>query len=373
MTPAADDPREALRQAVNEATQDGTVAGLVLAAADATGTRLGCVAGHAALLPQAEAMAVDTLFDLASLTKVLSTTLVALRLWDRGQLDLDEPLRAAAPGRYPTEKGALTPRLLLTHTAGLPPFVPFQRHFPPTAPDPERVRDEVLARVREVPLATRPQANVVYSDLGLVLLGDLIECRTGTRLDRLFAAEVAAPLGLRDTFYIHRQSPLPEAIRPPADFAATECCAWRQTLVRGQVHDENAFLLLGVAGHAGLFGTASDVMTIAEELLRALTQPSRLLSRAAAEAMTTPQPVTGGDPRGLGWALNAPGSSCGHGFSARAFGHTGFTGTSCWIDPDLGNVVVLLANRVHPTRDNDRFLSWRPRCHDLAMAALGQD
>jgi CubicO group peptidase (beta-lactamase class C family) len=360
-----------LRQAADEATQDGTVAGLVLVAANAAGTRQACVAGHAALLPQPEAMTFDTLFDLASLTKVLSTTLVALRLCDRGQLDLDEPLSAAAPGRYPADKGALTPRLLLTHTAGLPPFVPFQRQFAPASPDPARVREEVLARIRHVPLATRPNAAMVYSDLGLVLLGDLIESRTGIRLDRLFAAEVAAPLGLRNTFYIHGLSPLPEAVRPPTAFAATENCAWRRVVVRGQVHDENAFLLLGVAGHAGLFGTASDVMTVAEELLRALTQRSPLLSRSAAEAMTTPQPGVGGSPRGLGWALNTPGSSCGRRFTTRAFGHTGFTGTSCWIDPELGACVVLLANRVHPTRDNERFLAWRPGCHDLTMEALG--
>jgi CubicO group peptidase (beta-lactamase class C family) len=293
-----------------------------------------------------------------------------MRLWDRGGIDLDRPLAQQAPGRYPSDKAALTPRLLLAHAAGLPPHVPFQHQLPPAASDPDRVREEVLAQVRQVPLAGPPGISTVYSDLGMILLGDLLEALLGMPLDQAFETEIAAPLGLRHTFYVHLTRPAARAVRPPEAFAATEACTWRGRVVRGQVHDENAFLLQGVAGHAGLFSTAREVAVLANEILAALAGGRALLSQRAAAEMATPQVIGGECSRALGWGRNGPDASCGSRFSARALGHTGFTGTSVWLDPERDRYVVLLANRVHPSRDNDRFLDLRPTLHDLAVDEL---
>lgn len=353
--------------AAAQAVTDGTVAGMVVALGRSGEVTYCRAFGHAALVPTRQAMAEESLFDLASLTKVLATTTLTMRLWDRGGIDLDRSLGSLAPGRYPGDKAGLTPRLLLAHAAGLPPHVPFQHQFPPDAGAPDRVREEVLARARQVPLAQPPGTATVYSDLGMILLGDLLEALLGMPLDRAFESEVAAPLRLRNTFFIDLTRPLTKAVRPPEAFAATERCAWRGRLVRGQVHDENAFLLRGVAGHAGLFSTAGEVAVLAGEILASLAGDGALLSQRAAREMLTPQPIAGTATRALGWGLNGPGSSCGSRFSPRAFGHTGFTGTSVWLDPEDQRFVVLLANRVHPSRDNDRFLRFRPILHDLAV------
>lgn len=363
-------PDRDLSLAAAQAVWDGTVAGMVIALGQ-SGKVVYCRAfGQAALMPTRQAMTEETLFDLASLTKVLATTTLTMRLWDRGGIDLDRPLGFLAPGRYPSDKAALTPRLLLAHAAGLPPHVPFQHQFPPDASDPDRIREEVLERIRQEPLADLPGISTVYSDLGMILLGDLLEALLGMPLDQAFETEVAAPLGLRHTFYVHLGRPLAKAIRPPEAFAATEECPWRGRVVRGQVHDENAFLLQGVAGHAGLFSTAREVAVLAGEILAALAGGGVLLSRRAATAMATPQSIGGESSRALGWGRNGPGASCGSRFSPRALGHTGFTGTSVWLDPEHDRFVVLLANRVHPSRDNDRFLDLRPMLHDLAIDEL---
>jgi CubicO group peptidase (beta-lactamase class C family) len=223
--------------------------------------------------------------------------------------------------------------------------------------------------VRETPLACAPGAETRYSDLGFILLGELLELLAGEGLDRLCERRLFAPLGLRQTFFVHLDDPLPLARLPEQAFAATEQCPWRNRLICGQVHDENAYLLRGVAGHAGLFSTLGEVQALARLLLGCLAGHSPLLRAETLAAFIRRQELVPGSSRALGWDTPSTGTTCGRYFSPRAFGHTGFTGTSIWIDPEDGRFVVLLSNRVHPTRDNPQFQELRPRLHDLVMAA----
>jgi CubicO group peptidase (beta-lactamase class C family) len=309
----------------------------------------------------------STRFDLASLTKVLATTLLCMLRWQQSRLDLDSELGAFLPSYYPPELAGLTPRLLLTHTAGLPPFVRLCETFEPDPADGEAARRRALEQILSTPLVRQPATESQYSDLGLIILGDLLEQLEGQTLDRLCERDLYAPLGLAQTWFVHLDSPLPNVSRDPAEFASTEDCPWRGRVVRGQVHDENAYILRGVAGHAGLFSTVDDLTVLAAELAR----PGQLLEPRTVRAFTARQEVVSGSDRALGWGTASPGASCGSRMSARAFGHTGFTGTSLWIDGDTGLWVVLLSNRVHPSRENTAFLTLRPVLHDLIVEHLG--
>jgi CubicO group peptidase (beta-lactamase class C family) len=269
----------------------------------------------------------DTIYDLASLTKVF-TAVVVLSLVERGLVELDEQV-----GRYLPEFGKpeVTVRALLTHTSGLPGDVDVTRQ-----PDPASRFAAILA----TPLAARPGTRFVYSDVGFVVLGVLAERVTGRPLDALVGSTITGPLGMRDTMF-----------RPPAAIvsrvAATEYMPWTgRGVVRGQVHDELGYVLGGVSGHAGLFSTAAELALFAQ----ALTGGRILGKPTVATMLTNANPDLGARAaHGLGVELNQSwymGSLAG----PRTFGHTGFTGTSLVVDPDRGALVVLLSNRVHPDR-----------------------
>ena len=260
--------------------------------------------------------------------------------------------------------------MCLVHAAGFPPSVTFYKGLPPESDAPEVRRQSVLDQVRRTDLIYPPGCESQYSDLGMILFGDLLEQLSGMSLDHLYQERVAAPLKLTDTFFIHLDRPLPHARRPPESFAATEECAWRSRIVRGQVHDENAYLLRGVAGHAGLFSSVSDLQKLSCTLLAAMSGESDFLTPSTLELFTRRQGLVPGSDRALGWGTPIPGASCGRHFSPRAIGHTGFTGTSIWIDPERERFVILLTNRVHPSRQDTGFLSFRPQLHDLVVEAL---
>lgn len=360
----------AIDAALERAIAQQITPGAVLAVGQ-DGQRLYCRArGHASLVPFPQPMQEETLFDLASLTKVLATTILAMRCYETGILELDRPLGDSLPAHYPPDKATLTPRLLLLHAAGFPAHIPFYRELSPEPEDPATQRGEVLLQIRQTPLAYPPGTETRYSDLGMILLGEFIEQLVATSLDRFFEAQVAEPLGLQHTFFIHLDAPLSKARRAADQFAATERCTWRDALIRGAVHDENACLLRGVAGHAGLFSTITDLQILATTLLNGLAGRDPFLSADTLEFFTARQEIVPGSERALGWGTPAPGASCGQHFSPRAFGHTGFTGTSVWLDPLRDRYVILLTNRVHPTRDNTRLLDFRPRFHDLIIETL---
>lgn len=314
--------------------------------------------GWAQLYPERRVMAPDTLFDLASLTKVMATLPAVLVLLERGALRLDDPVSLYLPEFAGEGREEVRLRHLLTHTAGLPAGVPLWQ-------DPGD-RASRIRRACQAPLLAPPGTRVIYSDVGFILLGEVVERVAGRPLDRFVQDHVLQPLGLREA----RFNP-PPAVRPRC--AATE---YREALGRylcGEVHDENAAALDGVAGHAGLFATAAEVAAYGQMWLAGGSLGGvQILSPAAVAAATRDQTPGLQEARGWGWLVVRPGSeglSCGDLFSPGSFGHTGFTGTSLWVDPARELVVVLLTNRVHLGR-TDHILRLRPRFHNAVAAAV---
>ncbi len=305
----------------------------------------------------------ETLFDLASLTKPLATTLCLMRLAEEKRVAIAGPLADYLPTFGRGDKARVKIAHLLRHTSGLPDHRPFFRELL-LLPAGERAA-ALEEKIRREPLLFPPGARTLYSDLGFFLLGRVVERLTGKRLDSAAAELVYRPLELeREVFF------LPAGVPPPRRrFAATERCPFRGRLLRAEVHDENAWALGGVAGHAGLFGTASGVFRLVEELRRAREGRGRLFSAKIALAFSRRKPP-GSRPLGFD-APQLPEPSCGRGFSAASLGHLGFTGTSFWLDPARGLAVVLLTNRVHPSRENLRLRDFRPALHDAVVGALG--
>ena len=297
-----------------------------------------------------------TLWDLASLTKVVGTTSAVMQLVEAGRLALDAPVQRYLPQWTGRHRERVTIRHLLTHSAGLPSWRPLHKE--------STSAEGALALALATELDTVPGARMVYSDLGIVVLSQVVERVTGQPLDAWLAREVFEPLGMRETMY--RPAPaLRERIAP------TEWDPWRQRHLRGEVHDENAFALGGVAGHAGLFSTAHDLARFARMYLnRGTLDGRRVLPAAMLDTFTRVQ-----DPalshRALGWETPTGRNSAGTLLSARAFGHTGFTGTSLWMDPGRDLFVLLLSNRVNPSRQNTRISAVRVRLADAAATVLG--
>ncbi len=290
--------------------------------------------GYGRLTWQADAPAVSdqTIYDLASLTKVVATTSAIMVLVDEGKLDLDAPVRHYIPAFSGGAKDRVTVRHLLTHRAGLPAGRDLWR----SAASPVEARRQVL----ESRLFCEPGACYEYSDLGADVLGFVAETVSGERLDRFVAARVFAPLGMTDTHF-----------RPAAELrgriAPTELAPPRGYPLRGEVHDENAYALGGVAGHAGLFSTAADLSIFAQTLLNGgVYRGVRVFSDSTVRQFTRRAAGT----RALGWDTCAKNSACGEMMGESAFGHTGFTGTSLWLDPEQRMFVLLLTNRVYDAR-----------------------
>lgn len=304
--------------------------------------------------PSAPAATLDTVFDLASMTKVIATTTIAMRLIDEGRLTLDAPVSRWIADWQGADRRMVTVADLLEHASGLTAHLPFYRDH--------TGRTDFEHAISTLPLEYPPRTRSIYSDLGFILLGFLAtDAASGAGLDRQFS-DITHHLQLGDIRY-----------RPPSDWhprtAPTEVEPWRGRLLRGEVHDENGWALGGVAGHTGLFGTAPAVGRFARALLQTLTGRAGLAQPATLTRFLTPTTVPGSS-RALGWDTMLPTSSCGRRLSADAVGHTGFTGTSLWIDPRQDLYVVLLTNRVYPTRANQGILAVRPALHDAVVEAL---
>ena len=306
--------------------------------------------------PDAPAVTVDTIYDVASLTKVVATTTMAMILVDEERLDLDAPVRDFLPRFQGPGKDAVTVRQLLTHSSGVDWWAPLYEEVAGKA--------AYLERIQAMDLAYQPGTRSLYSDLGLILLGEVLERAAGQPLDVFARERVFAPLGMDDTLY-----------RPGEDLRAriapTEDDPWRGRVLRGEVHDENAHALGGVAPHAGLFSTAPDLARFARMIVNGgVLEHRRVVSRWTVGAFTRRAGVPE-STRALGWdTKSAEGSSAGTLFSPSSFGHTGFTGTSIWIDPERELFVILLTNRVHPTRENQLIREVRPAVADAVVRAL---
>jgi serine-type D-Ala-D-Ala carboxypeptidase len=299
----------------------------------------------------------STVYDLASLTKVVGLTTAAMLAVDAGRLELDQPVQHYVPAFQGAGKEVVTVRHLLTHSSGLPAWRALYREA--------STRAEAIALADSTPLDTVPGARAVYSDIGAIVLTQVVEAALGEPIDRALASRVFGPLGLEHTRYL-----------PPASWcdriAPTEHDPWRGRVLRGEVHDENAARLDGVSGHAGLFSTAEDMLRFAEWLLQseAGDAPAPRLSSGVIREFTRAQNVVPGSSRALGWDTPSEGGSAGTRLSPGSFGHTGFTGTSIWLDPERRLAIVLLSNRVHPTRDNPRWGPVRAQIADLVVATL---
>jgi len=320
--------------------------------------------GRRAVQPSPEAMTEDTIFDLASLTKVVATTTSVMKLVEEGRIRLNDPVAQFIPefGRY--GKSGITIRQLLTHTSGLRPDLELEVEF--------HGADEAIRRASDEVLASPPGERFVYSDINFFLLGDIVRRVSGETLDRYSKTRIFEPLGMKETAFLP-----PESWRPR--IAPTEACAtlaWPCTgsvsFLRGVVHDPTSRRMDGVAGHAGLFSTAADLSRFCRMLLGGGRLGTvRILSPATVARMTAPStPAEMRAVRGLGWDIDSSYSSNrGELFPIGSFGHTGFTGTSLWLDPASGGYVVFLSNRVHPDGKGD-VTALRGKVATVAAAAL---
>jgi CubicO group peptidase (beta-lactamase class C family) len=302
-----------------------------------------------------------TIYDLASLTKVVGLTSAAFLLLADGRLDLEERVSTYLPEFGGPGKSDVTVRHLLTHTSGLPPWIPL--HLETDGPQ------TAIERVLAEDLESDPGSQYAYSDLGAIVMTQVVERVAGEPLDVFLERRLFGPLGMRDTRF-----------RPPPAWvdriAPTERDAWRGRLVRGEVHDENAFHLGGVSGHAGLFSSALDLSRFALWILDAyhdrLGGREPTLPADLVRSLVAVQPGPAGSTRAIGWDTPTPGggASSGRLLSPASFGHTGFTGTSIWIDTERDLFIILLTNRVHPTRENRALLPLRGEIADMVIRAL---
>jgi serine-type D-Ala-D-Ala carboxypeptidase len=329
--------------------------------------------GRRSLEPPGDPVDTGTCFDLASLTKVLATAPLVLRSIQQGRLALGEPVHRVLENFAGQGRETITLRMLLDHSSGLPAWKRYYEMVSSagggavlaTAEGRDAVRQMVAAEVPE----SQPGSRAVYSDPGFILLDWVLERVNGQPIDVLFSEWLARPLELQNLFFVDLKSAAKTArARQGRAFAATERCPWRGRVLVGEVHDENAYAMGGVSGHAGLFGTIQDVAALAEVWLDSFLRSKGFfepdLVRQFWQKSEVPEST-----RTLGFDTPSPHESqAGGGFGPRTVGHLGYSGTSLWIDPDRELIVVLLTNRVHPTRKNDAIKQFRPVLHDRVAA-----
>ena len=334
--------------------------------------------GVAVIRPERIPMSRETIFDLASLTKPIATTTAILHLVNDGAMGLEDPVAKFLPAFAERDKEEVTLRQLLTHSAGLKPW----RGYHELLLEKERKtgkqligtpegREFVIDRVVRAGLVHAPGQAAAYGDLDFIVLGAVVEAVARQPLDEFCAERIFDPLGMKDTFFARLADGRPALPVPiKRRIAATENCPWRGRIVWGEVHDPNAAAMGGVAGHAGLFSTADDVMTFARALLDAWHDRGDAFPGELLRTFTTRQGLPASSDWAIGWDTPSEGSSTsGRHFSKNSVGHLGFTGTSLWIDLDREAVVVMLTNRVHLIAKRSRF-ELRPVVHDLILEAF---
>jgi CubicO group peptidase (beta-lactamase class C family) len=316
--------------------------------------------GHFTYDATSQAVTAETVYDLASVTKVLATTAACMILYERGLFKLDQPLVKLLPrfaGSSAEQKDArrqkITLCMLLAHSSGLPAYVKLFQ----TAHN----KDELLQQALQVPLTAAPGTRAEYSDIGFILLGQALEKLSGEPLDQFCQREIFAKLNLAHTCFN------PPAGQKPAIPPTEDDRTFRHRLVQGEVNDENAFVMGGVAGHAGCFSTALDVSVFAQCMLEGGTP---LVKRGTLEICTRRQETPTDTSRALGWDTPSQPSQSGKYFSSRSYGHLGYTGTSLWIDPDRQLSVTLLTNRTWPDRGSQSIKQIRPAFHNAVLEAL---
>jgi serine-type D-Ala-D-Ala carboxypeptidase len=367
---------EPVRRLCQQAIADDVAPGFVVLVASGGHVQFQEAFGWRQVAPRQLPSFPETVYDVASLTKALVTSVLVMKEVERGSLELDEPLANRLPEFDGEGRGGVTIRHLLSHSAGLPAHRPYWKSAARAASE----RWAISHACAHEPLEYSPGTLSVYSDLGFILLGWLLERTTELRLDALAARDLFTPLGLKAASFVNLSDVDGRArLLSERSVAATQQCPERGRLVLGEVDDLNAFAMGGIAGHAGLFSDAADVSAIAGALVAAwkgASSPSSsfFIDPEIVRTFWTSAGVPGSTWR-LGWdGPAAKGSQAGARFSPNAVGHLGFTGCSLWIDPERETWIVLLSNRVHPAvPDHDRFRAFRPALHDAALEALGHE
>jgi len=335
--------------------------------------------GSRSLVPTISPADTSTIFDLASLTKPLATTIVMMLLVSEKKVCLDERVTRFFPDFGVFGKQEITLRHLLNHSSGLPHWMPYYVNILKSdttgeidfVPSPA-AKQYVFTQIhREKPVSPAGLQGL-YSDLGFMVLGEIVEAVSDRTLDLFCEDRIFRPLGLERTFFVdltrsktRRLQAIEEMIAP------TEDCPWRKKVLCGEVHDDNAYALGGVAGHAGLFSSARDIHQLLACLNRCLRGSDSFLPQTLVEEFLSRDEAVKNSTYALGWDTPSESrSSSGKFFSAHSVGHLGFTGTSIWWDLEKNSHVVLLSNRVHPTRKNEKIREFRPYVHDLIMKTL---
>ncbi len=337
-------------------------------------------AGCRSVVPEMTPLRKDMVFDVASLTKVVVTTALAMQLVENGELAFDRRLSRIFQTFGTHGKESMTIGHLLTHTSGYPPTAPFYKSIAradtmgrsglmTSRGAAELVYNEIF-RAR---LDNMPGKVTRYSDIGFLLLGHAIETVTGMSLDKLAVKNIFRPLGLKATGFIDLANMRRRGLEPVTDeIVPTARCPWRGRVLCGEVHDDNAWAMGGIAAHAGVFSTAMDLHLFATELIRCYHGKGKLISSMVMRQFWTRANLDPASSWAFGWDMpSAHGSSSGHYFPVNSVGHLAFTGCSLWIDPEREVSVVLLTNRIHPSPDNQQIREFRPVIHDAVMAALG--
>ena len=306
--------------------------------------------GNRAIVPQPEPATVETIYDLASLTKVVATTMAIMKLVERGLLSLDDRVSSHVAGWNDNSSGGeATLRMLLTHTSGL---APFEKYYETMSP--EGAMDAIVRDIAKMPLQAKPGEQFIYSDLGFILLGEIVRKVSGKALDIYCRDEIFVPLGMLETTF--NPSPVLREGIAPTQWREDDSAPDGRVMIRGEVHDGNARLVGGVSGHAGLFSTSDDLSRFCQMILNGgKLEGIRVLSSASVRAMTRNQARLGanGVKRGYGWDIDSSYSGPRGDLFSGGFGHAGWTGTSIWIIPEENLYIIVLTNRIHSEGEGD--------------------
>jgi CubicO group peptidase (beta-lactamase class C family) len=336
--------------------------------------------GHRSLEPEVTPMSPDTIFDVSSLTKPFATSVALMLMVKEGKIGLDDRVTRFFHNFGVYGKTHITFRHLLSHCSGLPAWRPYYKEISQIERRGGRInflatpgaKAHVYQEIHRERLEAAPGTRVLYSDLGFMLLGAAIEEVSGMPLDRFCHERIFRPLNLRTIGFVdlsllrtRRLQPVTEMIAP------TERCPWRKKILCGEVHDDNAYAMGGVSGHAGLFASAKDLDTLLCRLKESCRASGKFIPQSIIRTFWTRDATVPDSTWCLGWDTPShEGSSAGSHFSQHSVGHLGFTGTSAWLDLERDRHIILLSNRVHPSRENDALRTFRPFIHDLIVKAL---
>lgn len=363
-----------IQAALDQAAADGVFPGAVLAVRQGGAAIDVYTAGRLSTDEAARAVQAATVYDLASLTKPLSTVTSLVLLMQTGRCQLSDRVDSILPETADSPVGTASLWHLLTHSSGLPGWRGYYERLSPAAvipaADDERriAREALLGMIRDEALIYERGTRSLYSDLGFMLLGMIVERCSGMPLQQFFRDRIAPLAGAAQLGFVPAEwldDFLRRARRYGGDVAPTERDVWRGRVLCGEVHDENAASLGGIAGHAGLFGTAEAVLAVTGVWLQAYHRRPSVLDAVLVNEFARRQTVVLGSSWALGWDTPSPPSSAGRLLPEVSFGHLGYTGTSVWIDPLHELEIVLLSNRVYPTRKNERIKAFRPLIHEL--------